>query len=140
MLHHLILIRESSAPMFSGCCAMVPASMAEASGRISCALREEWSAMHQELRAEFGQKLEITPVDPRNGLAVAILILRDALRFRPPLREVLRSLASPTLATGILDGRVLFRGTLPAPEEIRRLIHARMAGADRSPAFQEIAE
>lgn len=127
-MHHLILLRESGQPQFSGCCAMVGPSLggADACSEPARETGQKMGALYRSLRTTFGEELEITILDPRNVLPFLILVLRDAWRYRVPPLELLRTLSAPSLATGILDGRLLFRDRIPTPDQLDEMIEERL--------------
>jgi hypothetical protein len=133
MLHHLILVREIDEQMSgSGCCGRIEGTIADwdPSGRVFPERREKMTAVgtiYRAVREEFGDRVEITVVDPRNQVSLVPLVLRDAFRYRVPLRAVLRSLTSASLSTGILDGRLLFERRIPEPDEVLSEMMARMS-------------
>jgi hypothetical protein len=133
MLHHLILVREIDEQMSgSGCCGRIEGTIAawDPSGRVFPERREKMTAVgtiYRAVREEFGDRVEITVVDPRNQVSLVPLLVRDAFRYRVPLRAVLRSLTSASLSTGILDGRLLFERRIPEPDEVVGEMRARMS-------------
>lgn len=134
MQHHLILVREIDQQMSgSGCCGRVEGDLTGwvGSGE-KCffperrALMDSIGAIYRAVRREFGEQVEITVVDPRNQLAFLPLVLRDAMRFRVPLLTALQAAFSASVATGILDGQVLFRGEVPSADEALACIAGRL--------------
>jgi len=135
-MHHLILVRESDQTSGSiGCCCRVsrddvrwdhsvPLPESEATHR--------FRGLYHELRERFGDRLEITVLDPRNVIAFLPLVLRDALRFGVPLGEALRAMGGTSYATAVLDGRLLFSGTAPPAREVVERVEAVLESAPAS--------
>jgi hypothetical protein len=82
--------------------------------------------LYDRVRETFGNQMDITVLDPLNVLAFVPLILRDVIRFQVPSGAALRAVLSTSLATGVLDGRVLYSGTAPSTDEAIALIAARL--------------
>lgn len=80
--------------------------------------------VYRAVRRTFGDRVEITMVDPRNFISLWPLVLRDAVRHHVPLRNALRSISASTLSTGIFDGQVIFSGRVPDPAEVVETISA----------------
>ena len=133
LMHHLILVRECDQQMSgSGCCGRLEGDLTQwnGSGSVFPERRERMShvgTIHREVRKTFGDRLEITIVDPRNQISLVLLIIRDAFRYRVAPREVLRALLSSSLSTGILDGQLLYRSRIPPPLEVVDAIAGRIA-------------
>ncbi len=79
------------------------------------------------LRREFGDKVEIDVVDPRNELYLIPVLVGDYRRYHPPLGVFLKTLflgISP--ASVIVNGRAMYIGELPSPdmliEEVGQLL------------------
>ncbi len=79
------------------------------------------------LRREFGDKVEIDVVDPRNQLYLIPVLVGDYRRYHPPLGVFLKTLflgISP--ASVIVNGRAMHIGELPPPdmliEEVGQLL------------------
>ena len=79
----------------------------------------EVGEIYLALRRKFGDGAEIDVVDPRNAVYLIPALLRDYRRFRPPLGVFLKTLLfgiSP--ASVIVNGRALYVGDLPTPEDL----------------------
>ncbi|MEX2581960.1 MAG: hypothetical protein WD766_01725 [Gemmatimonadota bacterium] len=131
-MHHLILVREIDQQMSgSGCCGRIEGDAA-AWGSGGCVFPERREKMtrvgevYRAVREEFGDRVEITIVDPRNFISFLPLVVRDAVRFHVPLGTALRAMASTSLSTGVFDGQILFERTLPTPPEVVELITKRL--------------
>jgi hypothetical protein len=143
--HHLILVREIDEQMSgSGCCGRIEGDLARWD-RSGCVFPERralmggMGALYRAVRERFDERVEITIIDPRNQISLVPLVIRDGVRYRLPLRDILRSLASASLSTGILDGRLLFARSIPATDEVLHEIEARIGppAADAFPAHSE---
>lgn len=138
-MHHLILVREADQQMSgSGCCGRVQGDLAgwDRSGAVFAERRATMGRMgevYRAVREAFGDRVRITVVDPRNQLAFVPLVLRDALRYRVRPLAAARAVLGASVASGILDGRLLFRGAVPDPQAVVRQLAERLpAGrADR---------
>lgn len=134
--HHLILVRagdpESSGSI--GCCCRIGRddvrwdrsgpSAAQADPGIA-----RFGELYRALRAAFSGRVEITVLDPRNLLSLLALVARDAVRFRVPPGDALRSLGATSLAAAVLDGRLLYSGTAPSAAEVVERVAARVGPA-----------
>ncbi len=72
--------------------------------------------LYLALRREYGDKVEIDVVDPRNQLYLIPTLIRDYRRYRPALGAFLKTLffgISP--ASVIVNGRAIHVGDLPPP-------------------------
>lgn len=85
--------------------------------------------LYLALRREFGDKVQIDVVDPRNEIYLIPVLIGDYRRYRPPLGIFLKTLffgISP--ASVIVNGRATHVGELPAPdvllEEVGSLVEA----------------
>ncbi len=85
--------------------------------------------LYLALRREFGDKVQIDVVDPRNEIYLIPALIGDYRRYRPPLGIFLKTLffgISP--ASVIVNGRATHVGELPAPdvllEEVGSLVEA----------------
>lgn len=88
-------------------------------------IMDQVGKLYQALRREFGDRIEIDVVDPRNAVYLFPALLGDYRRYHPPLGEFLRTLlfgASP--ASVIVNGRALHVGELPAPEIVVREVRS----------------
>ncbi|MQA89540.1 MAG: hypothetical protein GEU90_04825 [Gemmatimonas sp.] len=130
--HHLILIREIDEQMSgSGCCGRIEGD-ATLWSTDDCVFPERRDRMarvgeiYRAVRKAFGERVEITIIDPRNFISYLPLVARDAFRFRVPIGTALRAMASSSLSTAVLDGQLLFRNTLPSPDEVVSMVEARL--------------
>ena len=131
--HHLILVREGDPEITGsvGCCCRVSrddvrwsswtGNRSEPAESIT-----RFGELYRALRQAFGNRLEITVLDPRNVIAFVPLVVRDAVRYRVPLRAALRAVGATSFATGVLDGRLVYSGVAPAPAEVLRLVAERL--------------
>jgi hypothetical protein len=126
-MHHLILVRELDSQA-CGC------------GRLEGAAMESYAAgfpqrretlnrvgeIYRAVRKEFGDRMSITVLDPRNFISYMPLVIRDAVRFKVPFGTAMKALTSSSLATGVLDGQLIFTGKAPSAEEVLALIQSRL--------------
>jgi hypothetical protein len=109
--HHLILIRESR-----GWSLEVPPPEPD----------DDLAAVYRAVRLAFGDRVEVTVLDPRSGVVLLPLLLRDAWRFRVPPATLWRTVASAGVSSAIFDGQLLFQGEIPDPRAAVTLIRGRM--------------
>lgn len=124
MEHRIILVREWDAQVTgSGCCGrlggegtMLGDTDTFSSNRSEM---EKMGEVYRALRAElFDEEVEITVVDPRNQVWLIPALLRDARRRGLSPREIWRQVRSGVSYNAVVvDGRVLFSGNVPGPEE-----------------------
>ena len=132
-MHHLILLRQNDQQMSgSSCCGRI-----EANGGFfapnDCFVpgaREEMTRVgevYRAVRAQFGDEVEISVLDPRNQLTVLPLLVRDAFRYRVPLLTALRTIVGTSLLMGVFDGQLLYDGHIPSPSQVLELISGRLS-------------
>ena len=119
----VILIREWEMQMSSsGCCGRLEGDFLVQRGE-RCfperrSVMEAMGPLYRDLRARYGDELEINVVDPRNLISVIILLLRDARAHRVGMVEVLRTLFRLKVNTVVVNGRLLARGRWPEPADV----------------------
>ena len=136
--HQLILVREWDIQHTgSGCCGRVGGDVElcdRAAFARSRAEMEHVGEVYQALHRTFGDRLELTVVDPRNTMWLLPTVYRAARRRGVRPREAIRTMARST-ANGaiVLDGKVLFDGKLPAsPVEAVAAVRAELAAGTNS--------
>ncbi|WP_207890421.1 hypothetical protein [Rubrobacter taiwanensis] len=124
MEHRVLLVREWDQQMSgSGCCGRLGGVNHELGEESTYAHNrsemERMGEVYRALKAElFDEDVEFAVVDPRNAIWLVPNILRDAVRRGLPAREILRSVRDGVSQGAIIvDGRVLFSGRIPKPEE-----------------------
>lgn len=133
MQHHLILIREIDEQMSgSGCCGRVEGDLRHWVGeRERCffperrALMDSFGALYRAVKAEFGEEVRVSVVDPRNQLSLVPMIVRDAVRYRVPALTAVQSVLSVGVCSAVFDGQLLFRRELPPVGRVLELIRGR---------------
>ena len=137
MLHRIILVREWDAQVAaSGCCGRLGGEHTEfGDTETFAANRREMEAMgavYRALRAElFDEDAEITVVDPRNMVWLVPTILKDARRRGLGPKEVWTQLRRGVSYNAIIvDGRVLFSGTIPSREDAVTAVKKELAEAE----------
>ena len=115
----LILIRETPEQLTgSGCCGKLEGDTVWQGG--NCVFedsrkgQEIMGDLYMKIKEEIGvDHLDITYVDPRNQLYLIPKLLGDVLKFRPPLRDALKTMfmVFPVPAV-ILNGRIISDPTL----------------------------
>ena len=119
----VILIREWEMQMSSsGCCGRLEGDFLVQRGE-RCfperrAVMEAMGPLYRDLRARYGDKLEITVVDPRNLISVIALLVRDARAHRVGILDALRTLFRLKVNTVVVNGHLLARGRWPEPAEV----------------------
>jgi hypothetical protein len=124
MMHRIILVREwDSQVAASGCCGRLGGENTELGDTATFAAnRAEMEAMgevYRALRAElFDEDAEVTVVDPRNMVWLVPTIMKDARRRGLGIKEVWDNIRRGVSYTAIIvDGKVLFNGRIPPPED-----------------------
>lgn len=107
----------------SGCCGRLEGDFLAPAGE-RCfperrAVMEAMGPLYRELRTRYGSALEINVVDPRNGIALLPLLLRDLVAHRVGVREALRTLFRLPVTGVVVNGRIVARGRWPEPSEVR---------------------
>jgi hypothetical protein len=126
--HHLIVVRQATRELSgSGCCAGINREDVGLRPLERCEpaendLAEAFGEVYRTLRSRFGERLEITVVEPRNMVSFIPLVARDVFRFRVPVLAALRAIGSASLSTGVLDGRLLFSGRMPPGGELVAMV------------------
>lgn len=132
--HRVILVREwDSQHTGSGCCGNLGGKHAEiGDGRdfAHCRARMEgMGAVYRALRSEFGDRIEIEIVDPRNTAWLVPAIWRDARRHGAGVMDAFRALRAGTANGAIVcDGRVLSTGEPPLPDDAVDAVLDALAG------------
>ncbi len=134
MTHRIILVREWDAQVAaSGCCGRLGGENTElGDAETFAANRKEMEAMgkvYRALRAElFDEDAEITVVDPRNMVWLVPTILKDARRRGLGPRGVWTQLKRGVSYNAIIvDGKTLFSGRIPPPEDAVAAIKKELA-------------
>ncbi len=137
MMHRIILVREWDAQLAaSGCCGRLGGENTElGDAETFAANRCEMEAMgevYRALRAElFDEDAEITVVDPRNMVWLVPAIMKDARRRGLGIKEVWDNLRRGVSYTAIIvDGKVLFSGRIPPPEDAVAAVKKELAEAE----------
>lgn len=133
MEHHLILIREIDQQMSgSGCCGRVEGDLRQWVGEDErCffperrALMDRFGVVYRAVKAEFGEEVRVTVVDPRNQISLVPMVVRDALRYRVPALTALQSVLSASVCSALFDGQLLFRREVPPVDRVLELIRGR---------------
>ena len=123
MKPRVMLIRENAETVTCGECSLEGIE-AFGSGEVSeytqsQKVMNEMGALYMALRKEFGDKVLIDVVDPRNELFLLPALLGDYRRYHPPLGAFLK-----TLFFGISPRSIIVNGTvkhardLPSPESL----------------------
>jgi hypothetical protein len=124
MPHRIILVREwDSQTAASGCCGRLGGENTELGEadtyRHNREEMEKMGAVYRALREDlFDEEVEITVVDPRNVVWLIPSVLRDARKRGLSVRETFRQInRGVSYNAVILDGKVLFSGHVPSPED-----------------------
>lgn len=130
--HHVVLVRQWDQQMSgSGCCGRLGGLNDELSDPIDFAPQridmEEMGVIYRRLRAELGEDVELTVVDPRNIVWLVPRLLRDGhargLRGAALWREVRRGTSSMAV---VVDGLAVAWGDLPGPDEVLARVMAQL--------------
>ncbi len=124
MTHRIILVREwDSQTAASGCCGRLGGADNELGDSDTYKHNrdemEKMGAVYRALRKDlFDEEVEMTVVDPRNMVWLIPSVLKDALRRGFSIRETFKQInRGVSYNAVILDGKVLFSGHVPTPEE-----------------------
>ena len=131
MKPRVILIRENAETVTCGECSLEGIE-AFGSGEVSeyaqtQRVMNEIGALYIALRREFGDKVEIDVVDPRNELFLIPVLVGDYRRYHPPFGAFLKTLLfgiSP--CSIIVNGTVKHVGDLPSPESLVKEVRAHL--------------
>lgn len=122
--HRIILVREwDSQVTGSGCCGRLGGQNHELGDTETFAANrremEAMGAVYRALREELADEdVEITVVDPRNAVWLIPAVLGDARRRGLSTREVWDQVRRAVSYNAVVfDGRTLFHGRVPDPEE-----------------------
>lgn len=134
MEHRVILVREWDAQVSaSGCCGRIGGKHSEigdgepyAHNRVEM---ERMGAVYLALKeALFDEDVEFTVVDPRNAMWLVPALLKDARRCGLSWRETWRAVTKGVSYNAIVfDGKVLFSGRIPAPEDAVAAVRAELS-------------
>jgi hypothetical protein len=135
MQHHLILIREVDEQLSgSGCCGRVEGDLRGWVGEGDrCffperrVLMDRFGAVYRAVKAEFGDQVRISVVDPRNQISLVPMMVRDAFRYHVPALTVAQSVLSAGVCSAVLDGQLLFHREVPPVTQVLELIRGRLA-------------
>ncbi|MGF1473586.1 MAG: hypothetical protein ACFB50_17835 [Rubrobacteraceae bacterium] len=123
-MHRIILVREwDSQTAASGCCGRLGGENNELGDpdtyRHNREEMEKMGRVYRALREDlFDEEVGVTVVDPRNMVWLIPSVLKDARKRGLSISETLRSVnRSVSYNAVILDGKVLFSGRVPEPEE-----------------------
>jgi hypothetical protein len=120
----VLLIREWERQMSSsGCCGRLEGDFLTRQGE-RCfperrAIMEAMGPLYRELRERYGRVVDIQIVDPRNLIALVPLLVRDFRAHGVGLLQALRTLSALPVTGVIVNGRILARGRVPEPAEVR---------------------
>lgn len=124
MRHRILLVREwDSQTAASGCCGRLGSTHSELGEAASYAhnrremerMGEVYRALKEEL---FDEEVEISVVDPRNQVWLIPNVLKDARKSGMGLSDAIAQLRrGVSYNSVILDGKTLFHGYVPPPEE-----------------------
>lgn len=124
MHHRILLVREWDAQTAaSGCCGRLGSAHSELGEAVSYAHNrremERMGEVYRALKGElFDEEVEISVVDPRNQVWLIPNVLKDARKsgmgFGDAIAQLRRGISYNSV---ILDGKTLFHGYVPSPEE-----------------------
>ena len=136
MAHRVLLVREWDAQTSgSGCCGRLGGAHCDVGDgeafRHNRVEMEAMGAVYRALRAAFPRgAVELTVVDPRNMIWLVPTIWRDGRRRGMSAAEIWRQLKRGVSYNAVVvDGRTLFSGTVPAPEEAVDAVLAELAAS-----------
>ncbi|MFW6125035.1 MAG: hypothetical protein ACOC46_02705 [Pirellulales bacterium] len=113
----VILVRESAEQLTgSGCCGKLEGDNASRNGEALFAdsrrHQQHMGRLYRAVREHFQpEQVDVIEVDPRNQLYLSARLLRDVVRFRPRLRDGVRTaLQAFSLPAVVVNGRVVASG------------------------------
>ncbi|MDQ4106039.1 MAG: hypothetical protein M3157_02540 [Actinomycetota bacterium] len=131
MMHRLILVREwDSQTAASGCCGRLGGEKTELGDpdtyRHNRVEMEKMGKIYRAVREDlFNEEVEMTVVDPRNKIWLVPSVLRDARKRGLSVTETLRNVSRGVSYNAVIfDGKVLFSGHIPEPEEAVRAVRS----------------
>ena len=123
-MHRIILVREwDSQTAASGCCGRLGGADNELGDpdtyKHNRDEMEKMGKVYRALREElFDEEVEMTVVDPRNMVWLIPSVLKDARKRGLSIRETFKQINKGVSYNAvILDGKVLFSGHIPDPDE-----------------------
>lgn len=124
MMHRVILVREwDSQTAASGCCGRLGGENNELGDpdtyRHNREEMEKMGKVYRAVREEFfDEEVEMTVVDPRNMVWLIPSVLKDARKRGLSISETLRNVTRGVSYNAVIfDGKVLFSGHVPDPDE-----------------------
>jgi hypothetical protein len=140
--HRIILVREWDSQLTgSGCCGRLGGQNHELGDTETfAASRREMEAMgrvYRALREELSEEdVEITVVDPRNAVWLIPAVVRDARRRGMSSRGIWDHLRRAVSYNAVVfDGKTLFHGRVPEPEEAVATIKEELEGMQLAHVF-----
>lgn len=135
MEHRVILVREWDAQVSaSGCCGRIGGKHSEfGEGEAYAHNRVEMERMGEVYRALkealFDEDVELTVVDPRNAVWLVPALLKDARRNGLSFGDMWRGVTKGVSYNSVVvDGKVLFSGRIPSPEDAVSAVRAEISG------------
>jgi len=130
----VVLVRETAAPTAGGGCAgavfadrtVTPRADPFAERRRRLA---EMARLESRVRDAFGDRVELTAVDPRQPWVLVAKLVADAWRYRVPLGAALADLGRVPATAVVVNGRLVARGAVPTPAAFVAALETRLAGA-----------
>ena len=112
----ILLIREDAEQWTgSDCCGKLEGENALPDNE-RVEILKKMGCLYMDLKVKFS---DVILIDPRNQPFLFPKILRDLLRYRPPLWESLKSLLMfYSIPSVILNGKILFSGTIPDSSQV----------------------
>lgn len=124
MTHRIILVREwDSQTSASGCCGRLGGENTDLGDpetyRHNRIEMEKMGEVYRALKEDlFDEEVEMTVVDPRNMVWLIPSVMRDARRRGLSVGETFKQInKGVSYNSVILDGKVLFSGHIPTPED-----------------------
>jgi hypothetical protein len=124
----VLLIREWERQMSSsGCCGRLEGDFFVTPGAERCfperrRIMEAMGPLYREIRARWGDAVEVAVVDPRNYISLLPILFRDFRNHGVPARERVRTLLGLPVTGVIVNGRLIARGRVPDISELEPLL------------------
>jgi hypothetical protein len=140
--HRVLLVREwDSQTSGSGCCGRLGGlhcDVGDASTyRHNRVEMERMGAVYRALRAELGEAVDITVVDPRNMIWLVPALWRDGRARGFGAGQIWRELRRGISYNAVIaDGHTLFSGHIPEPQQAVDAVLAELAAASAGQGAQ----
>lgn len=122
---HVLFVREKDQQMStSGCCGRLEGDVIELSQRSGDGLfrerrqiMEEVGVLYRKLEEDFGGKVELEIIDPRNLMSLLVILSKQWRKQKVPMRKKWLQFVKGYKANAVfVNGDLLVSGTVPSYE------------------------